>query len=80
MATLDAKVIPSTEKGHFPSSGNQNRLRASSAMDGGNAPSRGVPRQSQRLAASQGLPISNASPSAEKRVELAMHPVCRQER
>ncbi len=38
-------------------------------MDGGNAPSRGLNRQSKTLATSQGLPKSAPSPSAEKRVE-----------
>jgi len=38
-------------------------------MDGGTAPSRGLSRQSQMLAASHGLPKSRESPSPEKRVE-----------
>ena len=47
----------------------QKRLRASSAMDGGTAPSRGRNRQSKTLATSHGLPKSRESPNAEKRVE-----------
>jgi hypothetical protein len=52
-----------------PVKSDQRRLRASSAIDGGTAPSRGLSRQSKTLATSQGLPKSRESPNAEKRVE-----------